>query len=129
MSRALSSATSCKNPPPEPTLSRPTLPNSLDAKNWPEGFQLRKQPRYCEPDGWAHSHWSWRSNRYIDHPGSLHPKPDKAECRCCLGVLKCQSCGEILRPSTKTSDMKAQLDRPCPDSNCGGSFVWVTCQA
>jgi hypothetical protein len=118
-----------KNSPLDPTPSRPAFSNSLDAKNWPEGSQLRKQLRYHEPDGWAHCHWSWRSNGYIDHPGSLHPKPDKAECRCCLGVLKCQVCGKILRPSTKTSDMKAQLDRPCPDFNCSGSFVWVTCQA
>ena len=110
-------------------VSRPFFEFTLEEKNWPEGSQIRRRLRSHEPDGWAHSNWSWRSNGYIDHPGSLHPKPGKAECRHCLGVLKCQGCGKILRPCTKSADMRAQLDRPCSDSTCGDVLIWVTCEA
>jgi hypothetical protein len=115
--------------PAAPTASRPTLQNGLDAKNWPDGSQMRKHRRYHEPDGWAHSNWSWRSNGHIDHQGSLHPKPNKAECRCCLGIIECEDCGKISRPSTKVADMKAQLDRRCQESRCGGSLLQVDCEA
>jgi hypothetical protein len=100
---------------------------SLDQKNWPDGPQLRKKVRYCEPDGWAHSNWVWRSNGYVDHPGSLHPKIDKAECRHCLGVFQCSTCDKLVRPNTKTKDMAAQLARDCPE--CTGKLQWITCNA
>src|ERR1700692_4866427 len=105
--------------------ARPEI--SLEMKGWPEGPQLHKHQRLHEPDGWAHSNWVWRSNGYIDRVGSLHPKLDKAECRHCLGVLKCCSCGKIMRPSTKARDMKAQLARNCPE--CADDLLWITCEA
>src|ERR1700691_4683845 len=103
---------SIKLPPPQdsPRLHIP-IESGLDKKDCPEGPQLRKYIRFCEPDGLAHSNWAWRSNGYIDHPGSLHPKLDKAECRHCLGVLKCSGCGKIIRPCPKSADMNAQLAR------------------
>ena len=102
--------------------ARPEI--SLEMKDWPEGSQFRKHKRFHEPDAWAHSNWAWRSNGYIDHLGSLHPKPDKAECRNCLGVLQCPSCEKIIRPSTKAKDMKVQLAQ-----NCAHELLWITCEA
>jgi hypothetical protein len=114
-----------------PRLDSPTpktrFESSLEMKLWPEGSQLRKHIRFREPDGWAHSNWAWRSNRYIDHPGSLHPKIDKAESHRCLGVLKCEACGNIVRPSTKTADMSSQLARNCLE--CAGRLLEVMCEA
>ena len=118
-----------KNPTPLDSSISPSFEYTVEQTSWPEGPQLRKRLRFHEPDGWAHSNWSWRSNGYIDHPGSLHPKQDKAECRYCLGALECQGCGKILRPCTKSADMRAQLDRPCPDSTCGDVLLWVKCEA
>ena len=116
-----------KLPPRDSPRSNVPFESSLDKKNWPEGPQLRKHIRFCEPDGWAHSNWAWRSNGYIDHPGSLHPKLDKAECRRCLGVLECGACGKIIRPCTKSADMNAQLARKCPE--CSSELLHVTCEA
>jgi hypothetical protein len=75
---------------------------TIEQTNWPEGPQLCKWLQFHEPDGWAHSNLSWQSNRYIDHPGSLYPKQDKAECCHCLGALKCQGCGMSICPCTKS---------------------------
>jgi len=72
---------------------------------------------------------TWRSTRYVDHPGSLHPKANKAECCRCLGVLQCQNCGKTICPSTKTADMKAQMLRNCPDAMCCSALVWISCEA
>jgi len=117
--------------PPLPLNSKapgcPRTENSIEEKNWPEGPQVRKAIRFFEPDGWAHSNWSWRSSGYIDRLGSLYPKVDKAECRHCLGVLVCQTCGKTVRPSTKTADMNAQLARNCPE--CANELRWITCKA
>jgi hypothetical protein len=118
-----------KNPIPLDSTISPSFEYTVEQTSWPEGSQLRKRLRFHEPDGWAHSNWSWRSNGYIDHPGSLHPRQDKAECRHCLGALKCQGCGKILRPCTKSADMRAQLDRPCPDLTCGDVLQWFKCEA
>ena len=108
----------------------PTKPLlSIDATNWPEGPQVRKEIRFHEPDGWAHSNWPWRSSGYVDHPGSLHPKLGKAECRRCLGVLQCRDCGKVMRPSTKTAGMRAQLSHDCPDVICHGALLWISCEA
>ena len=104
-------------------------PHSLDQKNWPEGPQPRQHLLHHEPDGWAHSNWSWRSSGYVDCIESLHPRLGKAESRYCLGVLKCQGCGEIIRSSTKTKDMRAQLVRGCPDAACAGNLESITCEA
>lgn len=112
---------------PDPPKVKIPFESSLEKKDWPEGPQLRKHIRFFEPDGWAHSHWAWRSNGYIDHPGSLHPKLDKAECRNCLGVLECGACGKVLRPCTKTADMNTQLVHKCPQ--CSGELVQITCKA
>lgn len=90
---------------------------------------MRKEIRLFEPDGWAHSDWSSRSCGYVDHPGSLYPKVNKAECRHCLGVLECQTCGRIVRPSTKAADMKAQIARNCPNLACCSELSWNTCDA
>ena len=100
---------------------------SLDQTNWPDGSQLRKRVRYHEPDGWSHSNWVWRSNGYVDRPGSLHPKIDKAECRHCLGVLRCSVCDKIIRPHTKTKDMISQIARGCPE--CAGELQHIPCEA
>ena len=117
------------NPPslPDPPKVKIPFESSLEKKDWPEGPQLHKQICFFEPDGWAHSHWAWRSNGYIDHPGSLHPKLDKAECRNCLGVLECGACGKVLWPCTKTADMNTQLVHKCPQ--CSGELVQITCKA
>lgn len=114
-----------KTPPPNPPTLRTRLQGSL--QDWPEGSQIRKQKRFHEPDGWAHCSWSWRSNGYIDYPGSLYPKVGKAECRNCLGVLKCCACEKLVRPSTKTADMNAQLNRGCPE--CADRLLWIKCNA
>jgi hypothetical protein len=117
-----------KPPPPlDSPRSNVYFESSLDKKDWPEGSQLRKHIQFFEPDGWAHSNWAWRSNGYIDHSGSLHPKLDKAECRQCLGVLKCGACGKIIRPCTKSADMNAQLARKCLE--CSGELLRITCEA
>jgi hypothetical protein len=109
--------------------SQTQFKNIMENKNWPDGPQLRKEMRLFEPDGWAHSDWSWRSCGYVDHPGSLYPKVNKAECRHCLGVLECQTCGRFVRPSTKAADMKAQIARNCPNFTCCGELSWNTCDA
>ena len=102
----------------------------MENKNWPDGPQLRKEIQLFEPDGWAHSEWSWRSCRYVDHSGSLYPKVNKAECCHCLGVLECPTCGMIVRPSTKAADMKAQITRNCPNLvACGDKLLWITSKA
>ena len=108
---------------------RTSPPLCLDETNWPEGPQVRREIRFHEPDGWGHSNWAWRSTGYVDHPGSLHPKVNKAECRHCLGALQCQNCGKAIRPSTNTADMKAQMLRTCPDATCHGALVWISCEA
>jgi len=115
------------HPPPVSTRPKAGFESSLDNKNWPEGPQVRKEIRSREPDGWVHSNWVWRSNGYIDRPGSLHPKADKAESRHCLGVLKCKTCETIVRPNTKTAGMNAQLACNCPE--CGSKLLWITCEA
>ena len=96
-------------------------------KLWPEGSQLRKHLQFQEPDGWAHSNWAWRSNGYIDHPGGLLLKVNKAECHRCLGVLKCDACGNIIRSSTKTADMNSQLAQDCLE--WAGKLLDVVCEA
>jgi hypothetical protein len=116
---------------PSPSLNSGNLGNqtesSIKKKDWPEGPQVRKEIRFFESNGWVHSNWSWRSNGYIDHPGSLHPKVDKAECCHCLEVLICQTCEKTVWPSTKTADMNAQLARHCPE--CTDELRWITCNA
>ena len=102
---------------------------SLGQMGWPEGPQRRQHIRYHEPDGWAHSNWSWHSSGYVDRSESLHPKLGKAETRHCLGVLKCRGCGNLIRPSTKTKDMRAQLERDCPNLTCAEKLELITCEA
>jgi hypothetical protein len=49
-------------PPVDSPPSPPTRTHSesiLEKKNWPNGSDLRKEIRFREPDGWAHSNWSW----------------------------------------------------------------------
>lgn len=104
-------------------------PGTLDQKDWPEGPQRCQYIQYHEPDGWAHSHWSWCSNGYVDCSESLHPKLAKAESRHCLGVLKCHRCGKVIQPSTKMKDMRAQLDCGCLDSACADELESITCKA
>ena len=43
------------NPPPSHTRFKSIMEN----KNWPDGPQLHKEIQLFEPDGWAHSGWSW----------------------------------------------------------------------
>jgi hypothetical protein len=114
-------------PPQESERLHTHFEGSLDQTNWPDGPQLRKKVRYHEPDGWSHSNWVWHSNGYVDRPGSLHPKIDKAECRHCLGVLQCSACDKIVRPNTKTKDMISQLARNCPE--CTGKLQCIPCEA
>jgi hypothetical protein len=110
-------------------LSQMNYESNAGQTDWPEGPQVRKHVRYSEPTGWAHSNWSWRSKGKVEYPGSIHPDPDKAEYRLCLGALKCQDCGMVVRPKTSTGGMKAQLEENCPDGNCDGVLWWVTCKA
>jgi len=95
-------------------------------KRWPDGPQTRKEVRSCEPAGWAHSDWAWRSIGYVDRLGSVHPRLNKAECRCCLGVLRCQGCGTLVRPNTKVAEMQVQLAENCA---CGNVLQRVACEA
>ena len=119
-----------KNPCPQDTTASQTNYKSDSGRtDWPEGPQVRKHVRYSEPNGWAHSDWSWRSKGKVEYPGSIHPDLDKAEYRLCLGALECQGCGMVVRPKTSTGGMKAQLEETCPDGNCDGIFRWVTCNA
>ena len=108
-----------------------TPSNKEDKFDWPEGLQIRKEVRGEEPDNWTHCEWVWHSTGYIRHEGSLYPKLNKAECRHCLGVLKCGACGLLVRPHTKVEHRKAQLASDCPDPKCNatGSFAWLTCEA
>jgi hypothetical protein len=97
-----------------------------DEMRWPDGPQIRKEVRSCEPAGWAHSDWAWRSNGHVDHLGSVHPKLNKAERRSCLGVLRCEGCGTLVRPSTKGVGLQAQLEENC---TCGSVRQRVACEA
>jgi len=106
--------------------------NSMDQLHWPEGHQIRQEIRSREPPGWNSSKWSWRSIGNVNHIGSLYPKADKAECRCCLGVLQCETCGALVRPLTGVSDLKGQLALGCPDikhPTCGNTLKWINCDA
>jgi hypothetical protein len=119
--------------PVKQPLSNPAISNLntilFSDTSWPEGHQIRREVRFCERAGWAQSNWAWRSIGNVDHSGSIYPRPDKAESRCCLGVLRCKGCGKLVRPRTKTADMKAQLLRNCSNGGCGGVLEWVTCSA
>jgi hypothetical protein len=102
---------------------------SLDAQNWPEGHHIRKAIHNQLPDNFGHSEWAWRSNGYPEKPESVGSKMNKAESRRCLGVLQCQDCERLVRPNTKTDDMRAQVARGCPGNKCGGELVQITCEA
>jgi hypothetical protein len=102
---------------------------NFDNMAWPEGLHIRKEVRFNEPAGWAHTSWAWRSTGYVDRPGSLYPKYNKAESRYCLGVLRCQVCGLLVRPRTKTAEMKSQLANNCPVVGCGNALQQITCGA
>jgi hypothetical protein len=102
---------------------------NIDSTLWPEGHQLQREVRLSEQTGWAQSNWAWRSVGHVNYPGSIHPKPDKAESCFCLGVLRCQSCGKLVRPQTKTAEIKAQILRNCPGQGCGDGLEWITCHA
>jgi len=71
---------------------------NIDSTLWPEGHQLRREVRSTAQTGWAQSNWAWCSVGHVNYPGSIHPKPDRAESCFCLGVLRCQSCGKLVRP-------------------------------
>lgn len=113
----------------DPTASQTSSESRFDLTAWPEGPQVRRHIRYSEPAGWAHSNWAWRSSGHIEHTGSLHPLPDKAEYRFCLGALECRGCGKVVRPKTKTAEMKAQVQQGCPNATCNAVLQWVTCEA
>lgn len=53
----------------------------------------------------------------------------KAEIRCCLGVIKCGSCGRLTRPKTQAAARQAQIQTPC--SFCGENLprLWDRCDA
>ena len=111
-----------------PTASQAHSENGVDEMSWPEGPHTRKEVRFCEPAGWEHSNWSWRSNGYVSFPGSLHPE-DKAESRKCLGALKCTACGRLVRPCTGAAALHAQSVGSCPDTSCNGALRQIACDA
>jgi len=119
-----------RHPNPQGSTTSPScLESELDQSLWPEGLQVRKERRSSEPAGWKHTNWSWQSNGNVSHPGSLHPKLGKAESCHCLGVLQCQGCERVVRPNTKVSEMKAQLEQGCPDADCRDILRRITCEA
>jgi hypothetical protein len=103
--------------------------SSLDAQNWPEGNQICKVIHNQLPENWGHSEWSWQLNGYLEKSGSVGPKLNKAECCRCLGVLQCQGCEQLVRPNTKTDDMKAQLAKGCLSDECGRPLLQIPCKA
>jgi hypothetical protein len=105
------------------------LETSVDKLKWPEGPQTRKEVKDSAPAGWDHTNWAWRSIGFLNHLGSLHPEASRAECRFCLGVLKCRGCGTFVRPKTKSAEMNAQLARGCPRPACGDTLQWMECEA
>ena len=117
-------------PPPRVlSVQRSPLELGVDQLTWPEGPQTRKEVRGSELAGWDQTNWAWRSIRLVSHPGSLYPQIDQAECRCCLGVLQCKACGDLVRPNTKSREMSTQLARGCPKSDCGDVLEWRRCEA
>src|SRR5882762_7715851 len=99
---------------------------NIDSTLWPEGHQLRREVRSTAQTGWAQSNWAWCSVGHVNYPGSIHPKPDRAESCFCLGVLRCQSSGKLVHSRTKTAEMKAQILRNCPGQGCGDGLEWIT---
>ena len=118
-----------KQPLPNSAISMNLNTVLLGDTSWPEGHQTRREVRFREREGWAQSNWAWRSIGNVDRSGSIYPRPDKAESRCCLGVLRCKGCGKLVRPQTKTANMKAQLLRTCPGGGCRDVLEWMTCSA
>jgi hypothetical protein len=116
--------------PGSPSSTAPKDPQDISVdKMWPEGSQARKEVRFSEPAGWDHTNWPWRSIGLVNRLGSLHPQVDRAECRCCLGVLKCRGCGKLVRPNTKSAEMNAQLARGCPGPACGDTLQRIPCES
>ena len=109
----------------------PKDPRKMSVNNlkWAEGPQVRKEIRFSEPAGWDHTNWAWHSIGYINRPGSRHPQVDRAECRLCLGVLKCRDCKILVRPNTKSRGMIAQLMGGCLDAACHGVLERMHCEA
>jgi hypothetical protein len=114
---------------PDSTAPKDPLETSVDKLKWPEGPQAREEVQLFEPAGWDHTNWAWRSIGFVSHLGSLHPQVSRAECRYCLGVLKCGGCGAFVRPKTKSAEMNAQLARGCPRPACGDMLQWMQCEA
>ena len=119
-----------KNPGPQDSISSQTnYKSNAGEMDWPEGPQVQKHIQYSEPNGWAHSGWSWCFKEKVKYPGSIHLDLDKAEYHLCLRALKCQGCGMVVCLKTSTGKMKAKLEEKCPDGNCDGVLQWVTCNA
>lgn len=114
------------DPPQDPAMLK-SQKVSLDAQNWPEGHHTHKAIHNQLPHNFGHSEWAWRLNGYLEKPESIGSKMNKAERRHCLGVLQCQDCEQLVRPNTKTDDMRAQVVKGCLDE-CGGELVQITCE-
>ncbi len=96
----------------------------LDADNWPNGTVVRER-KGVDDATWNQSKWAWRSRGYYTHQGV------RAECRVCLGVLRCIQCRYLVRPRTQKAAREDQLEGRCPNRQCTGvsTLQEISCEA
>jgi len=77
------------------------------SSDWPTGYERRECIAGQESCKWKDSKWVWRSNGHTQHEGH------RAEVRVCLGVFKCDRCGQLSCPKMEPGARKLQAQMPC----------------
>ena len=99
---------------------------SLNIPQFAHTFLLEAAPEHLGRDpAWCRTKWVWRSKGRTSYKGD-----DRAEKRTCVGVLKCLSCGQLVRSKTQKDAWLGQTKGPCPNRHClCSNLTLVSCTA